>query len=92
MGVAHAVLAAQAADTIIGFLYDVHVQDLPTIASGTLAFAPNSVFDEYLDDQFETVSILGVEFLPSDVLFQLEPESYQAYLEEFLGQDWTADE
>ena len=91
MGVAHAEMAAQAADTIVGFLYDVHVQDLATATKADSPFAPNSDFDEYLNDEYEVVNILGVEFLPSEILFQIEPESYRAFLEEFLGQDWTAD-
>ena len=92
MGVAHAEMAAQAADTIVGFLYDVHVQDFATVSSSDSPFAPNSDFDEYLDDEHEAVNILGTEFLPSEILFQIEPESYRALLEEFLGRDWTADE
>ena len=92
MGVAHAVMAAQAADTIVGFLYDVHVQDLATAAKTDSASAPNSNFDKYLDDEYEVVNILGVEFLPSEILFQVEPETYSVFLEEFLAQDGTADE
>ena len=90
MGIAHAEMAAQAADTIVGFLYDVHVQDLATAAKPDSPVNPNSDFDEYLDGEYEVVNILGLEFLPSEVLFQIEPESYRAFLEEFLEQDWTA--
>ena len=92
MEVAHAVMAAQAADTIVGFLYDVHVRDLATAADVDLPFAPNSDFDEYLDDEYEMFSILGVEILPSEILFQIEPESYRAFLEEFLIQARIAGE
>ena len=92
MGEAHAVMAAQAADTIVGFLYDVHVQDLAVSASVDSSLAPNPDFDEYLNDQYEIVSILEVNFLPSEILFQVDPELYRASLEEYLGQDWIANE
>lgn len=92
MGVAHAEMAAQAADTIVGFLYDVHARDLATASSVDSALAPNSDFDEYLNNEYEVVNILGMEFLPSEILFQIEPESYRALLEEFFNRDRTADE
>ena len=92
MGVAHAEMAAQAADTIVGFLYDVHRQDSATASSTDSPFTSDSDFDEYLDGEYQAVNILGIEFLPSEILFEIEPESYRALLEEFLVQDWTADE
>ena len=85
---AHPILAAQTADTIIGFLYHVHIQER-TIESGP---APDSDFDEYVDAQHGTVSILGVVFPASEILFQIEPESYRALLAEFLNQAFASEE
>ena len=92
MGMAHAIFVAQAADTIVGFLYDIHVQERTTVADLDPVLARDSDFDEYVDDQQEAISILGVDFLPSEVLFQIEPDSYRALLVNFLDQAGSEDE
>ena len=40
----------------------------------------------------KVVSILGVALFPSEILYQVEPESYRAFLAEFLDQALTTDE
>lgn len=78
---AQALLAAQAADTIIGFLYRVHRQDRPP--SVEQSFENNKDFNDYVDDTCGPVTIFDIELNPSEILFQMEPESYWAYLGEF---------
>lgn len=83
-----ALLAAQAADTIVGFLYRVHGQDRTPTHSPRMSYVDNTAFNEYVDETYGIIRIFDVEFRPSEVLFQMEPESYRVYLAEV---DLTAD-
>ena len=79
-----ALLAAEAADTVVGFLHRVHRQDrTPPAASAT--FDDNLAFNDWLDETFGPFRVSDVEFRPSQVLFTLEPETYRIYLAEFDG-------
>jgi hypothetical protein len=75
-------LAAETADTIIGFLYRVHLQDRTTPALRAL-YGDNPAFNDWVDDQYGPIRVFEIEFRPSEVLFQMEPESYRVYLAEF---------
>jgi Abortive infection C-terminus len=83
MEAVQALLAAEAADTIVGFLHRVHRQDRTPPSSPRALYAANLAFNDSIDDAHDTVRIFDVEFQPSDVLFQMEPESYRVYLAEF---------
>lgn len=78
-----ALLAAEAADTIVGFLHRVHRQDRTPPRSPRALYTDNPAFNESVDETHDVIRILEVEFRPSDVLFQMEPESYRVYLAEF---------
>ena len=52
-----ALLAAQAADAIVGFLHRVHRQERVTISSIRLAYEDNDGFNTYLDDANEVGSV-----------------------------------
>lgn len=76
-----ALLAAEAADSIVGFLHRVHRQDrTPSLRP---IFENNGDFNNYVDESLGPIVIFDVEFRPSEVLFQMEPESYRIYLAEF---------
>ena len=81
MEAAQALLAAETADTIVGFLHRVHRQDRTPLPGPT--FENNGDFNSHVDELFGPVVIFDVEFKPSDVLFEMEPESYRIYLAEF---------
>ena len=83
MEITHAILAAQSADTIVGFLYQIHVPELITSVDGD-STARDFEFDSLVDAQHETVRVFDLEFTASDILFQMEPESYRIFLAEFL--------
>ena len=76
-----ALLAAQIADTIIGFLHRMHRQE--HTSSAILNFENNETFNNHVDENCDPVIIFDVEFRPSQVLFEMEPESYRIYLAEF---------
>ena len=78
-----ALLAAEAADTIVGFLHRVHRQDRTPAPSRRVLYEDNSEFNESVDEAHGMIRIYEVGFRPSEVLFQMEPESYRVYLAEF---------
>ena len=84
MDPAHALLAAQAADTIVGFLYHIHAQDRPQPTERESSPAQDEDFDRYVDDIYGATRIFDVEFLASEILFQMEPNSYRIFLTDFL--------
>ena len=79
-------LAAQAADTIVGFLYRIHRQDRAPVLSPTALYDENPIFNDYVDDLHGIVRIFEVDLRPSDILFQMEPESYRVYLSDYNGE------
>jgi hypothetical protein len=78
-----ALLAAAAADAIVGFLYRVHRQDRTPPPALQAMYDENPAFNAYVDDTHGAIRIFEAEFRPSDVLFQMEPETYRVYLAEF---------
>lgn len=78
-----ALLAAEAADTIVGFLHRVHRQDRTPPPSPRAPYDDNPEFNDSLDEAHEMIRIFDVEFRPSEVLFHMEPETYRVYLAEF---------
>lgn len=78
-----ALLAAEAADTIVGFLHRVHRQDRTALPSPRVPYDHNPEFNDSVDETHGVIRIYDVEFRPSEVLFQMEPETYRVYLTEF---------
>jgi hypothetical protein len=70
-----ALLAAEAADTIVGFLHRVHRQDRTSAPPPRALYVDNPNFNESVDEAHETIRIYDAEFRPSEVLFQMEPET-----------------
>jgi hypothetical protein len=79
----HAKLAAEAADAIIGFLSRVHRQDRAPLPSPRALYEGNAAFNDHVDEAHDTIRIFDVEFQPSEVLYQMEPETYRVYLADF---------
>ena len=88
----HAILAAQAADAIVGFLYRIHTQDRHSPTSPESSNDRNSEFDRFIDESHDTVRIFESEFSPSEILFQMEPDSYRIGLAEFLDEANSSEE
>ena len=78
-----ALLAASAADTIIGFLYCVHRRDRIPQANSAAGYDARPAFNASVDETHGVIRIFEVELKPSEVLFRMEPESYRIYLAEF---------
>jgi len=87
-----ALLAAQAADTIIGFLYRVHRHDMTRPRSVSMAYDDHPEFNDWIDEQSEPVQILSLPtYPPSDVLFNVDLEAYRDLLADYEA-DVAADE
>ncbi|MDO9559321.1 MAG: abortive infection family protein [Syntrophales bacterium] len=85
-----ALLVAQAADAIIGFLYRVHSQDLARPRTVALNYADRSDFNDWIDDQTEPVQILTLPpYRASEVLFNVDQEAYRDLLSQYKTEDET---
>jgi hypothetical protein len=81
-----AILAAQAADTIVSFLYRVH-RDALTQAPGTrVYYEDHTDFNDAFDRDYEVIRLGELELLPSRVLFHTDREAYRAALIEFIAE------
>lgn len=80
---AQALMAAEAADTIVGFLHRVHRQDRTPPPSPRALYDANQAFNDSVDETYGPIRIFEIELRASEVLFQMEPESYRIYATEF---------
>jgi hypothetical protein len=78
-----ALLAAGAADAIVGFLHRVHRQDRTPPLPERAGYDDNLEFNESVDESFGPIRVFESEFRPSQVLFEMEPETYRVHLAEF---------
>ncbi|MCC7196389.1 MAG: abortive infection family protein [Gemmatimonadaceae bacterium] len=78
-----ALMAAEAADTIVGFLHRVHRQDRKPTPSPRALYVANEAFNDSVDETHGPIRIFEIELRASEVLFQMEPESYRIYAAEF---------
>ena len=82
-----AILAAQAADAIIGFLHRVHRQDLSRPRSVPLEYEDNSELNEWIDQQNPPIQILALPpYKPSEVLFYVDQEAYRDLLASYKSE------
>jgi hypothetical protein len=78
-----ALLAAQAADAIVGFLYRIHRQERTPVQPSQLVFDDHQAFNAYLDEANAVVRIFELEYRPSEVLFSCDLEAYRDLLAGF---------
>lgn len=81
-----ALLAAEAADAIVGFLSRVHRQNQTLTPSSLALYDANTVFNDSVDEVHGIIRIFDAEFRPSEVLHYMEPETYRVYLAEFVAE------
>ncbi len=89
-----ALLVARAADAIVHFLFHAHWGDGAVTPPREPAYQDHPAFNEHVDGIHDLIRIFDVEFRPSQVLFEMEPESYRIYLAEFepdLAREQTDD-
>ena len=87
----HATLAAQAADTIVSFLYRIHRDALTQTPGTRVYYEDHDGFNEAFDLENDTIRLGNLEFLPSRVLFDVDREAYKATLNEYLAEGPRSD-
>lgn len=95
MEAVQAILAAQAADAMIGFLYRVHQSDLSRPMIPRLEYSDNMELNDWIDDQSDMVQILNLPpYRPSEVLFAVDIQAYRDLLADYASdeQEDTAEE
>lgn len=83
-----ALLAAQAADAIVGFLFRAHRQQRAKHAA--LQLTDNIAFNAYIDETNDLVRIFDLEYRPSEVLFSVDQEAYRDLLSGFGDEEAVA--
>lgn len=86
LGLRQATLAAQAADTIVAFLYRIHRDALSQTPGARVYYEDHAEFNEAFDLDNEIVRIGKLELLPSRVLFHVDREAYKAALNDFIAE------
>ena len=79
-----ATLAAQAADTIVSFLYRIHRDALVQTPGARVYYEDHTDFNEAFDRAYDVVRFGELELLPSRVLFHADGEAYKTALNEFI--------
>ncbi|HXT62566.1 MAG TPA: abortive infection family protein [Pyrinomonadaceae bacterium] len=79
-----ATLAAQAADTIVAFLYRIHRDAVSRTPGERVYYEDHKDFNDSFDQDNELVRIGEVEFLPSRVLFHTDREAYKGALNDYI--------
>jgi hypothetical protein len=86
LDIRQATLAAQAADTIVAFLYRVHRDALVKTPGKRLYYEDHTDFNESFDRENELVRVGELELAPSRVLFHGDRAAYRTALYEFITQ------
>ena len=81
-----ATLAAQAADTIVSFLYRIHRDALRQSPGARVYYEDHPDFNEAFDSDNEFIRLGELELLPSRVLFHVDLEAYRTALSEFIAE------
>ncbi|CAJ9640312.1 Uncharacterised protein [Burkholderia pseudomallei] len=79
-----ATLAAQAADTIVSFLYRIHRDALGQAPGARVYYEDHADFNEAFDRDYGVIRLGELELLPSRVLFHADREAYKTALNEFI--------
>ena len=81
-----ALLAASAADTVAGFLWNVHKSYSPTGIQEPISYADNPEFNDWVDQIHELpVMIFELPYKHSEILFKLDRQAYCDALQEHLA-------
>ncbi len=81
-----ATLAAQAADTIVSFLYRIHRDALTQTPGARVYYEDHKDFNETFDGDNEVIRLGDLELLASRVLFDGDREAYKAALNDFIAE------
>jgi len=81
-----ALLAASAADVVVGFLWDVHKSYSPAGRPERTSYEDNPGFNKWVDRVHEPpVMIFELPYKHSEILFQLDRQAYGDTLQEYIA-------
>lgn len=83
METVQALLAAQAADAIVGFLHRIHRQQQNTPPAERFEYGDNEEFNFYVDEGNEAIRIFDLTYRASEVLFAIDLDAYRDLLANF---------
>jgi hypothetical protein len=85
LGRQHAVMLGSLCDGLISFMFDVAWRraSAPNVNSDTGVYEDYAAFNDSLDDEYGEVEVAGSIFLPSKILFNLDPTLYEATRKEW---------
>ena len=86
LGLRQATLAAQAADTMVSFLYRIHRDALVQTPGARVYYEDHADFNGAFDSDNEPIQLGSVILAPSRVLFHSDREAYKAALIEYLAE------
>ncbi len=86
LDIRQATLAAQAADTIVSFLYRIHRDALKQSPGARVYYEDHPDFNEAFDSDNELIRLGELELLPSLVLYQVDLEAYKTALNDFIAE------
>lgn len=81
-----ATLAAQAADTIVAFLYRIHHDALAQAPGARVYYEDHPDFNKTFDRDNDVIRLGELELLPSRVLYDADHEAYKAALNDFIAE------
>ena len=84
LGLRQATLAAQAADTIVSFLYRIHRDALMQNPGARIYYEDHADFNDAFDNDNETIRVSDLGLRPSEVLFKGDTEAYKATLNDHI--------
>ena len=85
LGRSYALLMINLSDAISTFLLGRH-KDFSERAIPSLSFEANPIFNERLNEEFGSLTIFETAYEASEILFELDPQGYEAYLTEFKSE------
>lgn len=91
METVQALLAAQAADAIVGFLHRLHRQQENTPSAERFEYGDNEDFNVYVDEASEAIRIFDLTYRPSEVLFAVDLDAYRDLLANYEPSDEDSD-
>jgi Abortive infection C-terminus len=82
-----ALLAAQTADAIVGFLHRVHREERNILPAVRIEYGDSENFNSYIDEANMPVQIFHLTYRPSEVLFVIDSEAYKDILASFESEN-----
>lgn len=86
LGQSYALLMISFSDAISTFLLGRH-KDFSEKRKKKIQYEENPDFNDSLDEGFGSIRIYETDYFASDILYQLDPQGYEAYLTEFRNSE-----